>query len=174
MHRQFLVLFFLSLFVCFSSFAQQPLTRADVQNAIEAYKEFYQEFSQSGKYDYEQMNSAIAQAKGQQIYNKYISIVKRHGFDDPADWWQTFHRMIQAYTTIKIQEQNPQMQAQMQQQMAEIQNNPDLSPQQKQQVMQMMQQSMQGVQSYYNAPAADVEAVKPFTDQIARDVTQEK
>lgn len=151
---------------CVATYAQPPLNSVDVKNVMGAMKELKAEFDKDNAYGLDQMTQMQAFVKDQAGYSKYLSIINKHGFADPDKWAMVLTRVFHAYAAYKMQLEQPNMQAQIQQSMAEIQNNPNLTPEQKQQMMQMMQQSTQSWRAYMNAPAADIEAVKPFAGEI--------
>ena len=157
-----------TMFWCLTVFAQTPLSSADVRNVIGAMTELKSEFDKDNNYGFDQMAQMQALVKGQAAYSKYLNIINGHGFADPQQWATAVMRVFQAYAAYKMQLEQPNMDAQIQRSMAEIQNNPDLTPQQKQQMMQMMQQTTKSWSAYVNAPAGDIEAVKPFVDEIDR------
>jgi hypothetical protein len=157
-----------AMFFCVVTYAQTPLTSGDVKNIIAAMKELKVEFDKNNAYGFDQMTQMEALVKGQAAYSKYLSIINKHGFADPEKWAMAVTRVFHAYAAYKMQLEQPNMQAEIQRSMAEIQNNPNLTPQQKQQMMQMMQQSTQSWSAYMNAPAADIQAVKPFAGEIER------
>lgn len=157
---------------CVATYAQPPLSSAEVKNVIGAIKELKAEFDKDNAYGFDRMTQMEAFVKGQAAYNKYLSIINRHGFADAEKWAMALTRVFHAYAAYKMQLEQPDMRSQIQKSMAEIQNNPNLTPQQKQQMMQMMQQSTQSWGAYVNAPAADIEAVKPFAGEIERTFKQ--
>ncbi len=150
------------------TYAQTPLSSADVKNVIGAMKELKTEFDKNNAYDLDQMTQMEALVKGQAAYTKYMGILNRYGFADSEKWGTALMQVARAYAAYKMQLEQPNMQAQLRESMAQIENNPNLTPQQKQQMMQMMQQSTQSWGASLNAPPADVEAVKPFVAEIER------
>lgn len=156
------------IFWCAATYAQPPLSSADVKGVIGAMKELKAEFDRDNAYGFDQMTQMEAFVKGQAAHAKYMGIINKYGFADSEKWATALMRVSRAYATYKMQTEQPNMQAQIQQSMAQIQNNPNLTAQQKQQMMQMMQQSTQSWGAYMNAPAADVEAVKPYVGEIER------
>ena len=157
-----------ALLWCVTAYGQAPLTSTEVKNVIGAIKELKAEFDKNNAYDFDQMTQTEAFVQGRAAYDKYLGIIKSHGFAAPENWAVAVMRVSQAYAAYKMQQQQPNLHAQMQRSMTEMQNNPNLTPQQKQQMMQMMQQTTQSWGAYMNAPAADIEAVKPFAGEIER------
>jgi len=145
---------------------QSALTRANVRNVIDTLKELKKEVDKDNAYNFEEMTQLEAYTKSQEMRNKYLNILKRHEFADPNEWQETVMRVFNAYGAYKVQQQSPEMAAQMRQAMAQIENNPSLTDQQKQQLLQMMQQSNQSVRAFVDASSADVKAVKPFVAEI--------
>ena len=145
---------------------QSALTRANVRNVIDTLKELKKEVDKDNAYNFEEMTQLEAYTKSQEMQNKYLNILKRHEFADPNEWQETVMRVFNAYGAYKVQQQSPEMTAQMRQAMAQIESNPSLTDQQKQQLLQMMQQSSQSVRAFVDASSADVKAVKPFVAEI--------
>ena len=148
------------------TYAQTPLSSADVKNVIGAVKELKTEFDKDNAYDLDQMTQMDALVKSQAAHTKYMGIINKYGFADSEKWATALMQVARAYAAYKMQLEQPNMQAQLRESMAQIENNPNLTPQQKQQMMQMMQQSTQSWGAYLNAPPADVETVKPFVAEI--------
>jgi hypothetical protein len=148
------------------AYAQAPLTPAQVRSVIDTLKELKQEFDRNDAYDFERMAQLESLVKTREAYDRYVGIIAKHGFTDPAKWAETVTRVFYAYGTYKMKTQRPKMDAQMRQSMAAIENDPNLTSEQKQQMMQMMNQAGQSMNAYMNAPAADVEAVKPLVGEI--------
>jgi hypothetical protein len=158
-----------ALAVLFSivAYAQQtPLTKADVRNVIDTAKELQREVDKDKAYDFEKMTQMGATLKGQAMYNKYLNIIKSRGFSGPEIWAETATRVFKAHGAYKMQQESPKMDARMQQAIAQMQNNPNLTAKQKQQMLQTMGQAKQSMRTYVNASSADIEAVKPFVAEI--------
>ncbi len=156
-----------AVFFSITTYAQQPaLTKADVRNVIDAAKELRTEIDKSEDYNFEKMTEMGATLKGQAMYNKYLGIIKSYGFANPETWAQTATRVFSAYGAYEMQRTAPNLNAQMQQALSQIQNNPNLTAEQKQQMMQMMGQARQSTRSYASASSADIEVVKPFAAEI--------
>ncbi|MBW8055238.1 MAG: hypothetical protein FVQ76_07990 [Nitrospira sp.] len=173
-HKEFMMLkitpfLYAALAVLFSivAYAQQtPLTKADVRNVIDTVKELQREVDKDKAYDFEKMTQVGATLKSQVMYNKYLNIIKSHGFSGPEIWTETVTRVFKAYGAYKMQQESPEMDAQMQQAISQVQNNSNLTAEQKQQMLQMMGQAKQSMRTYVNASSSDIKVVKPFVAEI--------
>ncbi len=111
-------------------------------------------------------SSSIEELKGEDAYDRLQDLVQGHGFKNLDEWASTGDRIYSAWMAIEMQAQNPAIQKEMESAMAEIENNPHMSAQQKAQMRASMQAAMGFTQQASSAPSADIEAVKPHLQAL--------
>lgn len=101
------------------------------------------------------------------------SVTRDHGFDGAVEWAETSNRITRAFMALEMQQQDVDFddaRRQMEAQMQQIEQNPDISDAQKQQMrqqMQAMQQNMQMVEGMTeDVPEADRQAVSERRSQL--------
>lgn len=94
-------------------------------------------------------------------YGEASAIARKHGFSSPEQWAGVTARVMRAYLALTIGPRLQASRAQMKQSMAMIQNNPQISPDQKKQIMAQMQAGSRMMDELEKVPAADKAAVKP-------------
>lgn len=107
--------------------------------------------------------TAITRMKGQPIYSDFAGVLGQNGYADPLVWAGQGDRIMAATMAVELDKRggnNAQQRAQMQQAMQGLQNNPNLTPQQKAQMQQMMGVGTQMMTVAEKAPAADKAAVQ--------------
>ena len=93
-------------------------------------------------------------------YGEFRSMARRHGFASPEAWVGVAERVMKAFVANKLGAQRPQMTAQMQQVLRQIESNPNIPPQQKQAMLQQMRASAAMMESSRSTPQ-DKAAVQP-------------
>ncbi|PID42468.1 MAG: hypothetical protein CSB48_10430 [Proteobacteria bacterium] len=123
----------------------------------------------------ESMSSAqmISDIKRAGVYNDISSLVKKHGFDSVEQWANVFERAMKAMMASVMTEQAARFKSQMNAQMEQIMNNPNLSKEQKQAMMQMMEQSRSIMQYGDDADPQDVADVRPYIDKFKAEMMKE-
>lgn len=111
--------------------------------------------------DWSPMSEVVAEMKGMEFYNEFVAILDEHGFDSAEQWGDVGDRVTKAMVAIQMQDESPEIEAEMAEALRQIDESPDLSPDQKA----MMRESMQGayamIETMANAPPEDIEAVRP-------------
>jgi hypothetical protein len=97
---------------------------------------------------------------------KAESVIRQHGFKDWGDWYLGFVKMMHTYMAYKMQKAEQLNQAQMNKQMQALQNNPNMTPEQKQMAASMMSMAGAYKQIYANVSAADLKVVAAFAADI--------
>ena len=93
-------------------------------------------------------------------------LVQDHGFGSLEEWAATGDRIFQAWMAIEMAEQKPAARQEMEAALAEMENSPHMTAEQKAQMRAMMEGAMGAMQSASNAPAADIEAVRPHVEAL--------
>jgi hypothetical protein len=110
--------------------------------------------------------SVMSQLQGHQAYNEILGIIRRYGFADENEWAMVGDRTIRTYTAMRMEKENPEIDAQMQEAIQQI-GNSNMSEEQKQQMLQMMQGYTQAISDYGGEVSeADKDAVMPHIAAI--------
>lgn len=113
-------------------------------------------------------SDSLDELKGHEAYSRLEELARDHGFSNLEEWASTGDRVFQAWMAIEMEQQNPAARQEMNAALAEIENNPDMTAEQKAQMRAMMESAMGAMQSASNAPPEDVEAVRPHADALRR------
>jgi len=111
-------------------------------------------------------SDSLKELEGHQAYGQLEDLVQDHGFGSLEEWAATGDRIFQAWMAIEMEQQNPAARQEMDAAMAEIENNPNMTAEQKAQMRAMMQSAMGAMESASNAPPADVKAVRPHVEAL--------
>jgi len=111
-------------------------------------------------------SDSLRELEGHQAYGKLEDLVQDHGFGSLEEWAATGDRIFQAWMAIEMEQQNPAARQEMDAAMAEIENSPHMTAEQRAQMRAMMQSAMGAMESASNAPPADVEAVRPHIEAL--------
>ena len=95
------------------------------------------------------------------------AILKRNGFT-PETWAATANRVIKAFVAVEMGDSMAEMRREMEAEMAAIQKDPNLSPEQKKQVLDQMQGVMLTLSKNVEAPEEDKKAVMPYRERLAQ------
>lgn len=114
------------------------------------------------------MSDAVAQLRGHAAYSDATAVMRRHGFADSSAWGQVGDRVFRAYMAISIERESPDAHQEMQRALAEIEQNPQLSEEQRRMMREMMAGAMGSMQAAIEAPAADKAAVAANLDAVER------
>ena len=115
------------------------------------------------------MSHAIERMRGHEIHNRVDNTVQGYGFSDINEWGDVGDRVIKAFFSLQIEEESPEMRAQMEQAMREIEQSP-MPDAQKEQMKQRMRSQMEAVEAMADAPEEDIEAVRPHMEELRREL----
>lgn len=111
-------------------------------------------------------SSSISAVKGTEVEPMINEVLAKHQFTSVDQWAKTGDQVMKAFTTLSIQGRD--VNADMAKQMEAIKNNPNIPQERKQKMLQSMQAMGQMMRQQGNAPAADVEAVKPLVSRMQK------
>lgn len=111
-------------------------------------------------------SSGLEQMKGHAVYKDIEKVIKRHGFSSVEQWARTGDQVFQAWVALEMEEQGPAAQQEMQQALAEIDNNPHMTEEQKVQMRAMMGTAMSTMNAARDVPDDTKRAVRPFMDEL--------
>lgn len=112
------------------------------------------------------MADSISTMKGHEIYREFETIVASHGFSSPEQWGQVGDRILKAVMALSMGQHASGMEQQMEEALRELENNPNLTPEQKQMMKRSMTSGLSQMKSLSDAPPADIEAVRPHMEKL--------
>ncbi|WP_417512698.1 hypothetical protein [Marinobacter sp.] len=111
-------------------------------------------------------SSSIEELKGEEAYDRLEDLVQENGFKNLNEWAATGDRIYGAWIAIEMTDQSPELRKEMESAMAEIENSPHMSAQQKAQMRASMEAALGMTKQASAAPSADIEAVKPHLEAL--------
>ena len=154
-------------FVATLSELDELADRYDDLDELEDIGEESQDAAEGG--DFNPMTMAVQEMRGHEIYDEFSAIVSEHGFSDPEDWASTGDRIVRAMMALEMERQgHGDMRAEMDEAMREMEQNPNITDEQRQQMRQQMEQAVSGMEAMADAPQEDIDAVKPHADELRR------
>jgi len=119
------------------------------------------------------MSGAVAEMKGKPYYDDFVGVVDRHGFDSAEQWGEIGDRITRAMVALELEGEEPEMRAEMEAAIAQIDGNPNLSPEQKAMMRRSMEAAAGVLKSASEASPEDVEAVRPHQEMLSRAMDDE-
>lgn len=111
-------------------------------------------------------SSGLEQMQNHPMYNDIENVIKRHGFSSVEQWARTGDQVFQAWFALEMEEQGPAAQQEMQRALAEIDNNPHMTEDQKAQMRAMMGTAMNTMSAAKDVPDDAKRAVRPFVNEL--------
>ncbi|PAU81104.1 hypothetical protein CK501_05955 [Halovibrio salipaludis] len=119
------------------------------------------------KGEFRPMRMMVEKMRDHEMHDEFAAAVSDHGFQRPEDWADTGDRIMRAMAAMELKKHNRgDMQAEMGAMMEQMENNPNISEQQRKRMRQQMEQAMAGMKAMADAPEEDIEAVRPYRDRI--------
>lgn len=141
----------------------------DVQAIFEdsGESELDEEFTDNADWnmDFTSMYSDMVEELGNHppTQRKVSAVAERHGFENLEQWGRIGDRIFTAYMAIQAEGQPAMDTGAMENYMALMENLPETE---KQNMRKMMESTVRSNEVIRNAPARDIEAVRPYTDEI--------
>ena len=117
--------------------------------------------------DWAPMSGAVAEMAGQPYYEDFLGVIKGHGFDSAEQWGEVGDRITRAMVALELKEEEPDMRADMEAAIAQIEGNPNLSPEQKAMMRQSMVAAAGILEAASDASPEDVAAVEPHREMLS-------
>lgn len=111
-------------------------------------------------------SSSVERLKGEDAYDRLEDLVQDNDFNNLDEWAATGDRIYSAWMAIEMADQSPELTQEMKSAMADLENNPNMSDQQKAQMRSMMEAALGVTQMANEAPPADIEAVRPHVKEL--------
>lgn len=178
LRRQFFSISLLATFFCIffpltvtaqsSEFSAAPgystsLSVGMVARVYESYKDLLAEFKE---YEPEGHGEGIADyLQAEHLQTKVNSVVNRHGYENLMAWYGDFVRVMQVYAVLKMEFAQQQMPA-IEDQLRQIQANPNMTDEQKQYAINMMQSSQTTMRGMLQVGDADRKALQPYLSRF--------
>lgn len=113
-------------------------------------------------------SDAVGRMEGHPQFEQFADIVEDNGFDSANAWGETGDRVFRAWMAIEMEGQSVAARQEMANAIAEIDNTPNLSAEQKAQMKAMMQGAVSMMEQASDAPEADVQALRPHLEELRR------
>lgn len=114
------------------------------------------------------MSAAVQQMRAQRVLGEFEAALRRHGFADAEHWSRIGDRVFRAYFALAMERQAVVAEAEMKQALADLDDNPHISPEQKRAMRQMMNGTLAAMQVAVHSSEADKAAVAPHVPLIER------
>lgn len=145
----------------------QMAERYDDLDELEDIGEETQDATQDGEFN--PMSMAVREMRGHEIHDEFTAIVRDHGFSSAEDWADAGDRIVRAMMAIEMDRQgHGDMRTEMEQAMREMEQNPNITDEQREQMRRQMEQAVSGMEAMADAPQADIDAVRPHADELRR------
>lgn len=143
------------------------ITTLEKAQALESEFENLNDTSNIESIDFSRMiSSSVEKLKGQKAYGRLEDVVQDNGFNNLDEWAATGDRIYAAWMAIEMGDENPALNQEMKEAMADMENSPGMNDQQKTQMRAMMQAALGVTKTAAEAPPADIEAVRPHVNAL--------
>ncbi len=112
------------------------------------------------------MSHAVELMKGRDAYDSLAAVVSKLGFASPEAWGRTGDRVMFAMMSLEMGNLAPGMEKKLAEMMADIENNPQFSAEQKAEMKRMMSVSRGMMSRMADVPEADRKAVRPHVNAL--------
>lgn len=173
------IVFVLMLFTVAGYAENDPLTDNQVENFIFTMKEIHPIFEEyddldeidDGSIDPDDFNIGMAEEmemlKEHEIYGRILGVVQKHGFSDIGKWGDAGDRIMSAFFSIMFEKDAPVAQAQMEQALRDIEENPYFSSKQKEEIKARYKESTDKlIETFLFAPEEDINVVRRHNDAL--------
>ncbi len=157
------------------SYAVSPLTSDQIERVITTMEQLDpymdqmdKEMNESGASRSDTFDPEMMKRECALIYDysaKAKQIIENNGFTAQT-WPDTSSRVLKAFVSIAMEQQQPDVTDNMNAAIAQIDSDPNMSPEQKNAIKQQMKAVMQAAESMMQAPKADIDAVRPYFDKL--------
>ncbi len=152
------------------------LKKGDIERFIKTWPKLGNDFKKLGmKMDSREGNVTLPEAV--RAGNEYLSILKKHGWDE--NFWTKFTVILQGYSYFEYKKGKKEADSSMSQSMKELEKNPHLSPAMKKQLMANLKMAkgamdQQGTLFLKNINPKDLAFIKPNLKSIKKVVDKDK
>ncbi len=119
------------------------------------------------------ISDAVTRMEGHVLYDQVDQVVQQHGFEGVEQWSRIGDRILNAYVARQMGAQSKEVRQEMQQALAEIENNPNMTEAQKEQMRSMLAGAVSSVEAMTDVPQEDVRAIEPYMNQLNRTLQDE-
>lgn len=114
------------------------------------------------------ISESMDRLKGHEIYNRIQGIAQSHGFANVEQWANVGDRVLKAFFSILLEDEEPAMRAELERSLREIDQNPHMTEAQKEEMKKMMTGAMSSIDAMADAPGDDIKAVRPHMEELRR------
>ena len=175
MVKKVLILLIASLMLAFTVNAASPLTGDQVERVIKTLEQLdpimeqmEEELDKSGESESDPLDPQMLHKQFAMLYGyspQAKRIVEANGFSYKT-WPETAGRVVKAFATIAMEEDADAGMGELEAAIAQMEADPNLSPEQKKMMKDHMLSSMKTAKAMMKAPNEDVEAVRPYFDKL--------
>jgi len=106
-------------------------------------------------------------ARMAQRHAEVEEIIQQHGFDGSGQWAEVSSRIFGAFYAVEVEDARPEMERQQQETLRQIEENPNLTEEQKAQMRRVLQQQMEAMAEMApDVPEADRRAVRARESEL--------
>ncbi|WP_319760817.1 hypothetical protein [Maridesulfovibrio sp.] len=176
MLKKTLALLILSCLCVFTANAAAPLTGDQVERVVKTLEQLdplmdqmEEEIEQSGEMDTESFDPEILNKEFAMLYNytpQAAKVIEENGFTEKT-WPEMAGRVVKAFASIAMEEEGNVSMKEMEAVLNQLEADPNLPPEQKKMMKEQMLSAMKTAKDMMNAPAEDVEVVRPYFDKLS-------
>lgn len=143
------------------------LTPGDVQHFIKHYPSLVKEFKEMDV-KFNEKNKTFDFSDALMQNQEVLNVLSEHGYNDANEFVLKTAAIALSYASIRLKEEVSMNSPEIQQALREIENSPDLTPEQKEQYKQQMMSTIESVEASGKQLASeeDIKVVEPFVDQL--------
>lgn len=110
--------------------------------------------------------TSLQELRGHEAYPEFQEILRREEFDDEDRWAEVGDRTLRAYMALQIQDENPNMLAELSAALDELENHPDMNNEQRAMMLEMMGPALAIARSIEEVPEEDLRMVETMRSEI--------
>lgn len=111
-------------------------------------------------------SSSVEELDNREMYDRLENMVQNNSFKNLNEWAMTGDRIYSAWIAIEMAARSPAVTKEMENALSEIENNPNMSAEQKAQMRTIMEAALGVTRQANQASPADIEAVRPHLDAL--------
>jgi hypothetical protein len=106
-------------------------------------------------------------------FPEMLKVMKRHGFSSGETYCRTMDRVIRAYNAVQVEEHLPQLQQKLEEVRAQVQADPNLTPEQKEQYLARLTEHP-AVVAARKVPEADKQVIAQLRPEIEQMLSEQR
>ena len=141
------------------------LTQSDVKHFIDNFPAISSDFEDL-QIAYDKSSQQFTLPESVDYLSKIDAVVKKHGYEDYADFATKTAAIMSAYAMLTYQQESSGSKAELEKALAEIDNSEYYTDEQKQQMRDALEQSMNYVDEMSAENEENIRVVKPYANQL--------